>query len=255
MSYSELYSVFVVDYCDEFVSFLRSLNITDEYVIKRLISDTLHEYSLYDPIIAYKRIETKDSQTVIDIYKDISPYLIELFVFRRYDSLSQSLIDDLLVQYTYIQSDELQKAKNNPNRLYEIILDNFTYWFIRRWKDITIEKLIFEGRFIKVIPNSVYEALYARKLTCSDFIITKKLENIRKLLEYNALIDSIKKQMFRLASGNILSSGIRSVNISGMNVSFNSPDPTRLLRDVELEKQRFLRSISNDDDFMLPEYV
>ena len=248
----------IYNFCYEIKNRLKKLyNINDDRLLDIVIEESLNEYSDYDFLYVYKKIHTKENQYVIDIYKDISPYLIDIIYFGKYSNLNDSIIYRLainnMIYNPLIMNNILGSGNIGINVPYEIIVSNYVRNFIREWIVTEVENIIYEDRYIKVEPNAEYEVLYIRRYTCNIEIPENKFENILKLCEYNLMIQNVKNQLVSKTLGNILNSNIRSVSISGMNVSFYNTPPERLINELENEKQKFLEQISDIDDYLLPE--
>jgi len=238
---------YVVNKCYEIYKYFKDVyKIENDEVIWRVIRESLEEYSRYDFILAYKVITTNENQYVIDIYRDISPYLIEILKFKRYSGTFYNLIQ--FPEFLFYKTFHNVKIPSN----YEIILYNYNRYSKEFWLEFDTDVIIYGDRYIKVEPKTQYEVLYARKLTC-DTLDDTKFNNVLKLCEYNLMIHSIRQLLFSRTSGNTISGNIRQVNISGMSVSFDNTPPERLLRELEEEKNRFLQQISDIDEYMLPE--
>jgi len=196
-------------------------------LINQTLNQTLLELSENEPIVEEKVFTTPKNNTnkyvLIDIYNTIDERFMSFIILTPTSTLPTYLIPYLPSNISTLNSGSYVDLVALGDGL-KIIQDLTT---------THIQKLIFEGRKIKLLQNTKYYCLYNRYKTLTE-ITQKELSTFQQLFEINLLLNAYQSSIFTAEQG------IRSVSISGLSVSLNVPTTESLTKTLTLKKQQIL---------------
>lgn len=206
--------------------------IKDQYskLLAEVARITLIEYSENRPNIKEKIINS--DKNIIDIYEIIDKNLMDFILFDKLDKIPGIIaaLYNIYIDVNTVVSHGLIDNVAVFDKLY----------LIHDWFSIKKSKIMYNNKNIKIEPNTDYYVLYyayknPEDLTQRDVILFKKL------LEINLLLSVYQSSIFSSEGG------IRSVALSGLQVSFNVPSTETYVRSLQQEKDNIL-ALFNDYD-------
>jgi len=198
------------------------------------INQTLNELSRNNPVLDEKEFHTpkpeNDNQefVFVDIYSDIDPRWIEFIILTPKDNIP--------VYYAqYIPANLIR----NGSVLEYIALSDGLH-ILKELTSTYIQKLIYQGRKIKLLPDTDYYTLYYRAKSL-DELTPSDINYFQKLLEVNLLLNAYQSSLFTSEQG------IRSVSISGLSVSLNVPTRESVVRALQQTKNNIISNMALTD--------
>jgi len=184
-------------------SFQKYSNLLDD-----IMMDSLYEFSEYFPITREKEIISVEN--IIDIYNNIDSDWMDFILFVKTEELPTvyNYLTNSLGDYNLF-IDESSLISLIATYDFRNIVD---YWF-----KTEKEHLIFSDRKVKVTPDVPYYVLYSAYRGQLDLLPSHR-KNFRSLAEIN-----LERKVY---SSSIQSDeqGIKRVSISGLSITFNTPE-------------------------------
>jgi len=226
----------VVDYYIKNPPFETSDLVKYQLVVNQALQQTLIEMSENEPILEEKIFTTPNSSNsddfvLVDMYETIDERLMEIIILTPKSEMSKFM-------YPLIKDIPSQAIKDGS--LIEIISINDGIETIRKYTQTQIQKLIYNGKYIKLLKNTEYYVLYYRYKDL-DEIGVNELNSFTALFEINLFMKSYESSLFTAEQG------IRSVSISGLSVSLNVPSTEQLQRTLQQKKNEILSNIALSD--------
>lgn len=205
------------------------------------VSDfTLLEISENDPIISEKRVTTSDSKDdyiTMNLYSDIDESFMGFIVFTPVDQLV-SITGHVLSYYMNAPEDQTAISQAiKSNTLLDFLSVRDALYSMEEWFHLNKTKIIYDGTNIKVLPSTEYYCLYKRYRSL-DEIPPPLLDPFKKLFGINLYLSIYGSDIF------VSESGIRSVSISGLAISFNVSTPKAVVESLSKEKQKIMSELA-----------
>jgi len=110
---------------------------------------------------------------------------------------------------------------------------------IEEWFRPRIQNMLYDGKYIKLLPETEYYAMYRRYKTMNELQQTE-MRTFQRLVNMNVMLAIYQSDTFASEGG------IRSVSLSGLSVSFNVPEAAGKVRDLQHAKIELLSSMALD---------
>ena len=215
-------------------------------VVDSAIEEAVRKYSRLVPAreILIKEWDTTDGETVdygggelvlIDVFQKIHPLWLSFQVFDTYDNVISDV--DYLTRTQGL-------AGEYPELLFRIFSEEFYSEMVEKYCKSNTSPLIVKGRLVYVQPGVKYCIIYSRMKTLEE-LEEKDKDPIINLGKIYFL------RRFLLSGYFVADAGLRSVRISGIAISFDTPDRSKIFSNLDyLERQ-----IVNKYTHSLPQLV
>ncbi len=198
-------------------------------LINSMLTDSIREYSEIYPLLDEKRI-TANSNT-LDIFKDIDPKFMSFVMFT---SVNSALSDANRILSTARFGSGMPA---NYNSIIDFVSSSTDALFIfEEWFKTHVTMLIFNGHYVKVKNGYEYYVLYKKYRSEAD-LWDGDLLNFKKLFDINFLLGLYQSDVYTGETG------IRSVSISGLAVTFNVPSSENVIDNLKNKKNELMNSI------------
>lgn len=192
---------------------------------------TLVEISQYEPIYSEIVIETKKTDTIISL-KEIHDKIMNVILIENIEKLK-------FIDLLYNRIIDLSDKPFMENLVEKVLAYEITNLYTKYF-GINKNKIIYENEYIKLEPNSKYYVLFTRYI--EDCELNEKLLGIfNKIFEINLILNLYNSHLFFVSDYSV-----KSVSISGLSVSFNTPDAESSISRLNTLKQSILENLAED---------
>jgi len=203
------------------------------------INSTIKEYSELRPLIKEKEFTTSSGQTTIDLYSDIDENFMDIIIFDKKSNLLNGIFIKELNRY--ITPIIVEKTSQISFLEIQYIYDYL--FMIKEYFGNVYKRIIFNGRKLKVEPETEYYILYEAYRTADD-ILNSDCNNFEELLRLNLILEIVDSYMYSDEQP------IRSVSISGISVTFNVDNKDTVRRLIYEAKSKIKSRLTNIYDFV-----
>ena len=171
----------------------------------------------------------------LNLYEEVSPNFMSFILFEEKSKLVNGVLQYInLPQYTLID------ACTNGT-LMELIALRDGSAVLNDWFNIQVEKLVFQDNKIKVRPSVAYYTIFRRYRELGE-VSPKLALQFQKLLEVNIALGCYDSDIFSTESG------VRSLSLSGVSISFNQVDVGTQISKLEDKKGKLISQFALDYD-------
>ncbi len=175
---------------------------------------------------------------------EINENLMELLILDTTASLADSFSAAFRMYSSYgsylnAPSTAAVNAAVKSHSLMNILAVSEYQNIIEEWYAVKIKKVVFDGKFIKLLPSTEYYSMFSRYKNVTE-LQQSEMRTFQRLVNMNIMLAIYQSDTFASEGG------IRSVSLSGLSVSFNVPEAAGKVRDLQRAKTELLSSIALD---------
>lgn len=211
-------------------------------------SSTMIELSENNPVFSEATIDPivpagLEDRVLFDL-KSIHEGFMDLVLLYESSMLPDIMQNPAIIRMTgntgfgYVGSNAVTAAMRS-NSVLNLLAVNEYLPIIEEWFASKKQFLIFNNSFVKLVPNTEYYTLYKRYKTINE-LNPSEIRTFKNLFGINIMLDIYQTDIFASEGG------IRSVSLSGLSVSFNVPEASAKVRDLQKQKSEIMATMSID---------